>query len=113
MRNSSGGSFQMRQHASGNLLEDCIRNAPSVPFTRGTPPWRIGWLAVLMFIKSFSPLHEGDTSVAAAVALPGAVAHCFSPLHEGDTSVANTEVTLVSLLTTFGPLCSSDLAHLR
>ena len=37
---------------------------------------------------SFSPLHEGDTSVALTAILAGAMGIGFSPLHEGDTSVA-------------------------
>ena len=85
----------------------------SVPFTRGTPPWhrpcrsrrsasslfqspsRGGHLRGIMgggsvrARRSFSPLHEGDTSVArekgdTTIDLPS-----FSPLHEGDTSVAS------------------------
>ena len=45
-------------------------------------------------VRCFSPLHEGDTSVAQLSAylgdykLPG-----FSPLHEGDTSVATGKAT--------------------
>ena len=38
---------------------------------------------------SFSPLHEGDTSVAQyCIGMDIAVLSRFSPLHEGDTSVA-------------------------
>ena len=67
----------------------------SVPFTRGTPPW--------LFLRRlhshcelrFSPLHEGDTSVAAGrFATWPAHRPCFSPLHEGDTSVALRGVLL-------------------
>ncbi len=37
----------------------------------------------------FSPLHEGDTSVAAqTLRCEGVYMNRFSPLHEGDTSVA-------------------------
>ncbi|SPF49614.1 hypothetical protein SBA4_4120017 [Candidatus Sulfopaludibacter sp. SbA4] len=37
----------------------------------------------------FSPLHEGDTSVALGLdSLSCRSIACFSPLHEGDTSVA-------------------------
>ena len=36
----------------------------SVPFTRGTPLWRLARLAGPVPIDGFSPLHEGDTSVA-------------------------------------------------
>ena len=36
----------------------------SVPFTRGTPPWQLQRLALAVTPYSFSPLHEGDTSVA-------------------------------------------------
>ena len=38
----------------------------------------------------FSPLHEGDASVAVAFDIAGrVVVPCFSPLHEGDASVAS------------------------
>ena len=36
----------------------------SVPFTRGTPLWLHLGEEVAKAMKSFSPLHEGDTSVA-------------------------------------------------
>ena len=36
----------------------------------------------------FSPLHEGDTSVAPVGPVGPGTVECFSPLHEGDTSVA-------------------------
>ena len=36
----------------------------------------------------FSPLHEGDTSVASKNQRMLRLESCFSPLHEGDTSVA-------------------------
>ena len=38
--------------------------------------------------SGFSPLHEGDTSVANALAKAVSWSTRFSPLHEGDTSVA-------------------------
>ena len=86
----------------------------SVPFTRGTPPWRQPLLLTVPTSWSFSPLHEGDTSVASIrwrysisrhfVSVPFTRGTppwqlppltilmpvlCFSPLHEGDTSVAD------------------------
>ena len=36
----------------------------SVPFARGTPPWRIGSSVTRWDSSGFSPLREGDTSVA-------------------------------------------------
>ena len=36
----------------------------SVPFTRGTPPWRSAPRRSPPARRRFSPLHEGDTSVA-------------------------------------------------
>src|ERR1035437_2234203 len=36
----------------------------SVPFTRGTPPWRRRLVGGAHHALCFSPLHEGDTSVA-------------------------------------------------
>ena len=36
----------------------------SVPFTRGTPPWRVKPRRAGATMCRFSPLHEGDTSVA-------------------------------------------------
>src|ERR1019366_6615949 len=36
----------------------------SVPFTRGTPPWPRPLATANDTLPSFSPLHEGDTSVA-------------------------------------------------
>src|ERR1039457_5331050 len=36
----------------------------SVPFTRGTPPWPAGRASSRSRFAGFSPLHEGDTSVA-------------------------------------------------
>ena len=36
----------------------------SVPFTRGTPPWPWQPVTGSSTIVRFSPLHEGDTSVA-------------------------------------------------
>ena len=40
------------------------RSNVSVPFTRGTPPWRTHSRCSTWSIRRFSPLHEGDTSVA-------------------------------------------------
>ncbi len=85
----------------------------SVPFTRGTPPWLLGQLPGPRSSARFSPLHEGDTSVAhrdsrllhrrcpfqspsrgghlRGLSVTGPLAprnYGFSPLHEGDTSVA-------------------------
>ena len=37
----------------------------SVPFARGTPPWLRIDLAQQLALVGFSPLREGDTSVAA------------------------------------------------
>ena len=37
----------------------------------------------------FSPLHEGDTSVAFGQGVELSSPDRFSPLHEGDTSVAD------------------------
>ena len=62
---------------------------------------------------SFSPLHEGDTSVAAKLAVLVNVAASFSPLHEGDTSVALAEVVEVAAHAVFqspsrgGHLCGA------
>ena len=85
----------------------------SVPFTRGTPLWRGSGNSRGCLVRCFSPLHEGDTSVAQLSPISGItnspvsvpftrgtplwqlarllrdLAHRrFSPLHEGDTSVA-------------------------
>ena len=60
----------------------------SVPFTRGTPPWPLPCSYQMAVYPSFSPLHEGDTSVATAEEVKGLQILSFSPLHEGDTSVA-------------------------
>jgi len=85
----------------------------SVPFTRGTPPWQLRTRLLRRRRRGFSPLHEGDTSVAGSFLLmlptgwlvsvpftrgtpPWHAATVklairidrFSPLHEGDTSVA-------------------------
>ena len=90
------------------------RNSVSVPFTRGTPPWLQEITLLIIEPVSFSPLHEGDTSVASNVRrfvcrgryvsvpftrgtppwpIPSrpslSRSWCFSPLHEGDTSVAS------------------------
>jgi len=85
----------------------------SVPFARGTPPWHDTFEIVPPNQTGFSPLREGDTSVArdrAAVprvdppfqspsrgghlrgaglaGVAGWTPESFSPLREGDTSVA-------------------------
>ena len=65
-------------------------------------------------IQGFSPLHEGDTSVAQD---SGDVAHavreCFSPLHEGDTSVASAMDSTGNNRSRFSPLHEGDtsVAH--
>ena len=101
-----GGQRGRQGHAGAHV---------SVPFTRGTPLW----LKTVPFLRidpiCFSPLHEGDASVAQAggegageqrhVSVPFTrgtplwyvnsppvfLDHTegFSPLHEGDASVAN------------------------
>ena len=90
-----------------------VMNIVSVPFTRGTPPWPRISANPNVNIFRFSPLHEGDTSVALkfpafwlaflkfqspsrgghlrgyhALGYSHAANVSFSPLHEGDTSVA-------------------------
>ena len=81
----------------------------SVPFTRGTPPWPRPDRPRRIFDTSFSPLHEGDTSVAGSrsghpppdisvsvpftrgtppwppSSLPPAALSSFSPLPDGGT----------------------------
>ena len=91
----------------------------SVPFTRGTPLWPDTISLATLTTRSFSPLHEGDASVAMPsggdgggamrfqspsrggrlcgaryreVQIPAPVG--FSPLHEGDASVAQELVKL-------------------
>ena len=66
------------------------RRSVSVPFTRGTPPWHLqASCDELQEPPCFSPLHEGDTSVARSGSTPSAERPPgFSPLREGDTSVA-------------------------
>ena len=80
----------------------------SVPFTRGTPPW-LGRKGGLTGGKiRFSPLHEGDTSVAAAHQRRRHGDLGFSPLHEGDTSVAGNGKSGVRRLCSFSPLHEGD-----
>ena len=62
--------------------------AVSVPFTRGTPLWPVRMRRSRCVRSGFSPLHEGDTSVAVASCCGRVTILRFSPLHEGDTSVA-------------------------
>ena len=114
-----------------------VRLRVSVPFTRGTPLWRAG-VAWQPIVIGFSPLHEGDTSVAVAARryaadLPfqspsrgghlcgvgtlrtsAAADHRFSPLHEGDTSVAQTCIP-ADRSERFSPLHEGDtsVAQLR
>ena len=64
----------------------------SVPFTRGTPPWPGPSRQLPAVSIGFSPLHEGDTSVAGRLdSTVGDASTSFSPLHEGDTSVARCQ----------------------
>ena len=90
----------------------------SVPFTRGTPLWPSRRMGRRTRLPSFSPLHEGDASVALAIeisTLPSSNVSVpftrgtplwreasagmgdqqrqrFSPLHEGDASVALDDI---------------------
>ena len=57
---SRGG--HLRGHGDEHL--DTATQHVSVPFTRGTPPWQRRTRANLRIRSCFSPLHEGDTSVA-------------------------------------------------
>ena len=66
----------------------------SVPFTRGTPLWRRKRRPKLGPWPGFSPLHEGDASVAGTGRRRARDRHRFSPLHEGDASVAMARVRL-------------------
>ena len=50
--------------AAGKRVEAAHDLDVSVPFTRGTPPWRWRNPARYLGMSGFSPLHEGDTSVA-------------------------------------------------
>ena len=83
----------------------------SVPFTRGTPPWPpVSDVFEAAIILCFSPLHEGDTSVARGTGSRSRRVHeRFSPLHEGDTSVA-PEARRRSFVTVpgFSPLHEGD-----
>ena len=92
----------------------------SVPFTRGTPLWLAASFEEHGQIQRFSPLHEGDASVAVPklpettaviefqspsrggrlCGTPGsctghAACNSFSPLHEGDASVALITASLM------------------
>ena len=104
----------------------------SVPFTRGTPPWPRPLATANDTLPSFSPLHEGDTSVAqrargvAALLdpfqspsrgghlrgykfhLPPPYICRFSPLHEGDTSVAGPAPSQLPFYPRFSPLHEGD-----
>ena len=69
LRKRASFSFQSPSrggHLRGTprLLEAICGLAVSVPFTRGTPPWLEREKRKLIRQNSFSPLHEGDTSVA-------------------------------------------------
>ena len=100
-------------HLCGDrVIRDALcESLVSVPFTRGTPLWPSFGAGGDATARGFSPLHEGDTSVASCRGcaddprpgfqspsrgghLCGRVFHglrrlSFSPLHEGDTSVAS------------------------
>ena len=57
----------------------------------------------------FSPLHEGDTSVAPLPGRPQRGRPGFSPLHEGDTSVASVACcSAMSCNSSFSPLHEGD-----
>ena len=61
----------------------------SVPFTRGTPPWRTGrHAAALPGIWFQSPSRGGHLRGAGKLLTKAVYRVGFSPLHEGDTSVA-------------------------
>ena len=60
----------------------------SVPFARGTPLWQKSIISNALILLCFSPLREGDTSVARCTHPSYRKGKCFSPLREGDTSVA-------------------------
>src|ERR1019366_3048802 len=104
---SRGGHLR----GTGTVAASWSGTSVSVPFTRGTPPWHWYLTAAggTMFQSpsrgghlrggsagvardkahlSFSPLHEGDTSVARPADFNTGTLSRFSPLHEGDTSVA-------------------------
>ena len=53
-------------HLCGRYLEELpLSYSPvSVPFTRGTPLWLLNTSRQSNYLICFSPLHEGDTSVA-------------------------------------------------
>ena len=80
----------------------------SVPFTRGTPLWHLSQTPQYQFDNRFSPLHEGDTSVAAMAISELARLASFSPLHEGDTSVARRAVCHRPDCSGFSPLHEGD-----
>jgi len=80
----------------------------SVPFARGTPPWPAYGGSNARREHGFSPLREGDTSVARrrrwlVSARPG-----FSPLREGDTSVARMLPARPTRFNRFSPLREGD-----
>ena len=62
---------------------------------------------------SFSPLHEGDTSVAVAGVVRDTRFLSFSPLHEGDTSVAPRKAPLLWSDLRFSPLHEGDTSVAR
>ena len=78
-------------HLCGSLIcrSPALIHCVSVPFARGTPLWLAARQSGAPGTESgFSPLREGDTSVANALAKAASWRTRFSPLREGDTSVA-------------------------
>ena len=55
----------------------------SVPFARGTPPWLGGFLRERGEYNGFSPLREGDTSVATAISPRDEPEHGFQSPSRG------------------------------
>ena len=54
-------------------LGSAAKSEVSVPFTRGTPLWLIHEEPFRDCVLRFSPLHEGDTSVALYLQVAGLI----------------------------------------
>jgi len=111
-----GVDCMFQSPSRGGHLRGAVTASPAARTLRGFSPLREGDTSVAGRRRGdhgarncFSPLREGDTSVARGVGSIWRKPSCFSPLREGDTSVALPRFDRLHVfLDRFSPLREGD-----
>ena len=95
-------------------IVDALGVLVSVPFTRGTPLWRQTTCETSSAGRFQSPSRGGRLCGGARCSIAANRTRCFSPLHEGDASVATVQICRnASQPPSFSPLHEGDASVAR